>query len=218
MPDSLVPSTPRWQVVEASDAKLTHAYACLDLLAVSWFIQVWNSLAHSLPKDQSALTDRNLWLDPLGLRLTAAGTTDHAWIFISKTLEHQRADGEVPRPKLSRRSLLLERSQRLPHSHVTELLRYQGSTELLRTEVTARVVREEKARHMDRKYCWDESWGVPQLGPRHRRSLCRFRHYLDSTADFRGGPDRKNNDFWCDFNCYTPKCIGNAWQAELWRP
>jgi hypothetical protein len=216
------PARPRF---EASDAALTRVYACLDVLTAKLAGKpaVWGSLYHVAPT-KSSFADGNAtfwgWDSVWALAALLPEMTEPARVYVLKTLEHQREDGEVPTSLNHHRvSYYWNGANAFLVLMVSELLRYEGRPDLLRATVGGVSVyeREKRACEWYRRYLWDEAVGLYRNhGHGIEDDYASFDTTWDSTSDYRGGPDRKNNDFWCDFNTYYALMHREmAWHARL---
>jgi hypothetical protein len=216
------PASPRF---EASDATLTRAYACLDVLTekLAHKPAVWGSLYHVLPR-KSSFEDVNAtfwgWDSAWALASLLPETTEPARVFVVKSLEHQREDGEVPTTfNYHRVSYYWNGANAFLILTVSELLKYEGRPDLLRASVQGASVYEREKRACDwyRRHLWDEKLGLYRnYGHAIEDEFASFDTTWDSASDYRGGPDLRNNDFWPDFNTYYALMHREmAWQARL---
>jgi hypothetical protein len=218
---------------EASDPALTKAYACLDVLTekLAHKPAVWNSLYHSIPS-RHPMDDYSAtfwgWDSAWAFAALMPESSDHARLLIIKTLEHQRPDGEVPTCFNHHRvSYYWNGANAYLIWILAEYIRYEGAADILKEDIGGMLIyqRAQLACDWYEKYLWDGTVGLYRnYNHAMAADSLSFDTTLDSAWDFRGGPDRKNNDFWCDFNTYylrmhrdmawIEKIMGNSARAR----
>lgn len=210
---------------ETSDPALTKAYACLDVLTQKLARKpaVWNSLYHSIPHG-TPMSDYSAtfwgWDTAWAFASLLPESSEHARIFIIKTLENQRPDGEVPTCfNYHRVSFYWNGANAYLIRMLAEYLHYTGRSDFLNEDVGGLSVyrRAKLACAWYEEYLRDGSIGLYRnFNHAMDADSLSFDTTLDSAWDFRGGPDRKNNDFWCDFNAYYARMHQDmAWMAGI---